>query len=105
MRGRYPCGGMHRREFLGATALPLLMPSVLNAQQSKKGAASPPSFDGQLGVPGPFPGRVVEVKNPALDRGSRKDRTAIRATLNRGLVSLTGGGRSGPGLADVCQAG
>jgi uncharacterized protein (DUF362 family) len=89
MRGRYPCGGMHRREFLGAAAVPLLMQSALKAQEPK-GGANPAAAGGPLGIPGPYPGRVIEVRNPALDRGARKDRAAVRATLNRGLVLLTG---------------
>jgi uncharacterized protein (DUF362 family) len=89
MRGRYLCGGIHRREFLGATAVPFLVQSALGAQQPK-GAANSPASGGPLGIPGPYPGRVIEVRNAALDRGTRKDRAAMRATLNRGLVLLTG---------------
>ena len=89
MRGRYPCGGMHRREFLGAAAVPFLVQSAVKAQEPKDGA-NPPTAGWPLGIPGPYPGRVIEVRNPALDRGARKDRAAVRATLNRGLVLLTG---------------
>ena len=89
MRGRYSCGGMHRREFLGATAVPFLVQSALKAQEPK-GRANPAASSELLGIPGPYPGRVIEVRNPALDRGTRKDREAMRATLNRGLVLLTG---------------
>ena len=86
MRGRYPCGGMHRRDFVGAAASPFLVQSVVSAQEPKA-AADPPVAGGPLGIPGPYPGRVVEIRNPALDRGARKDRAAMRETLNQGLVS------------------
>ena len=75
MRGRYPCGGMHRREFLRATAVPL--PGAVGPPaQEPKGRADPAASSDLLGVPGPYPGRVIEVRNPALKRGGRKDRAA-----------------------------
>src|SRR5262249_13600055 len=43
-----------------------------------------------LGVPGPWPGRVVEVKNPAMIVNGNKSRAAIKATLDKGLMELTG---------------
>src|SRR4029077_18701063 len=89
MRRRYPCGGMHRREFVGAAAASILGASVASAQQSR-GGSSPARQGGTLGIPGPYPGRVVEVQNPALKRGGPGDRAAVRATLNRGLILLTG---------------
>ena len=89
MRGRFPCGGIDRREFLSAVAVPILGASVVSAQE-KGEAAAPARPGGTLGVPGPYPGRVVEVRNPALKRVSPTDRAAVRATLNRGLTQLTG---------------
>jgi hypothetical protein len=69
MSARYPCGGMHRREFQGAASLPFLVQSALKAQEPPKGAANPSPPGGPLGVPGPYPGRVVEVRNQALSIG------------------------------------
>ncbi len=89
MRGRYPCGGIHRREFLSAAAVSLLGASTVSGQQPKGGGA-PVRPVGALGVPGPYPGRVIEVRNPALKREGGGNRAAVRATLNRGLVALTG---------------
>jgi hypothetical protein len=60
------------------------------AAQEPKAKDGPATRAGALGVPGPFPGRVVEVRNPAMLRDGRKDREAIRATLDRGLAALTG---------------
>jgi uncharacterized protein (DUF362 family) len=89
MRRRHPCGGFQRREFLCATAVPLLLQSAVKAQEPK-GGAERGNPAGPLGIPGPYPGRVIEVRNPALDRGARRDRAAVRSTLNAGLVQLTG---------------
>jgi uncharacterized protein (DUF362 family) len=79
---------MHRREFIGATAS-ILGASIVSAQEPKA-AASPETQKPALGVPGPYPGRVIEVRNPALVRNGQRDRAAIRATLRRGLAALTG---------------
>ena len=54
----------------------------------REGRARAPS--GDAGRPGPYPGRVIEVRNPALKRDGGGGRTSVRATLNRGLVALTG---------------
>jgi hypothetical protein len=89
MPGKYPCGGLHRREFAGAAALSMIGAAVAAAQQPKSGTR-PAVRGGALGVPGPYPGRVIEVRNPAMLHDGRKDRRAIGATLGRGLMELTG---------------
>ena len=89
MQGGYPCGGMHRREFAGAAALSILGAAAAGAQETKPGRDAG-SRRGALGIPGPYPGRVVEVRNPAMIRQGQKDRAAIRASLHRGLTALTG---------------
>lgn len=44
-----------------------------------------------LGIPGPYPGRVVEVRNPrAVDRSYRIDATAVRAMIEQGMTALAG---------------
>jgi uncharacterized protein (DUF362 family) len=80
---------MHRRQFVGASALSMIGAAVAAAQQPKAGIR-PAAGGGKLGVPGPYPGRVIEVRNPSMLRDGRKDRAAIRATLSRGLTALTG---------------
>jgi Domain of unknown function (DUF362) len=92
VRGQYPCGGMHRRTFLAAAAaVPLSAASAAASPQGPGRAARPLGREsGALGVPGPYPGRVIEARHPALIRDGRRDRAAIRATLNRGLAELTG---------------
>lgn len=90
---RYPCGTLARRDFLAAISAAPLIEGVRLASAA---AAEPRAAAGRLidpaalGVPGPYPGRVVEVRNPALIRSGRRDRAAIKATLDRGLTELTG---------------
>src|SRR5947199_7727000 len=89
MSDRYPCGGIGRRAFLAGTAAPLLAGLHASAQRPEVEPAkeAPP---GRLGVPGPYPGRVVEVRNPAMIRAGAKDRGAIEAAVARGMKELTG---------------
>lgn len=93
MRPDRPCGGLRRRAFLAsAAAVPLLGARLVSAQEPKK-AGSPrpgPSDPSALGLPGPYPGQVVEVRNPAMIRAGKKDRAAIKASVERGLRELTG---------------
>src|SRR3954447_5957016 len=75
MHGQYPCGGVRRRDFLGSTALLsaaglIAGTELVSAQEPsarKKAGASRP--EEKLGVPGPYPGRVIEVKHPGLVQG------------------------------------
>lgn len=88
MRRNYPCGGVSRRNFLaGVAAIPALEGvKLVSAQEpvvAKRGA------DG-LGVPGPYPGRVIEARNPAMIKGGVKNREAIKQTLAQGMKNLTG---------------
>ena len=90
MAQRYPCGGVNRRHFLaGAASTPLaaagLGGRIVSAQE--KGAIAAGE---RLGVPGPYPGRVVEVRHPGMIRDGVKDAAAVRAGLDRGLAALTG---------------
>jgi len=102
MYHQYPCGGVSRRRFLAASAVsaasvPLIsgVPATAAPQGSSPigktthhgGDNKPPS---KLAVPGLYPGRVVEVKNPQMIRGGTKDREAIKATMDLGIKTLTG---------------
>ena len=44
----------------------------------------------QLGIPGPFPGRVVAVNRPGAVSGRTYNRDAVRSMLNKGIMELTG---------------
>ena len=88
MRGHYPCGGISRRNFLaGVAAIPVIEGVKLVSAQEPGGVKRPSS---ELGVPGPYPGRVIEARNPAMIKGGVKNREAIKNTLARGMKVLTG---------------
>ena len=63
---------LHRREFLGtaAASFSMLGPLSASARHRNRTAsrARPAAQGGSLGVPGPYPGRVIEVRNRALQR-------------------------------------
>jgi hypothetical protein len=89
---RYPCGGFGRRRFLAAAATAAAVPALGGLRVSAQEKEPPPGHGNGHGdgVPGPYPGRVVEVRHPAMIRHDVKDRAAIKAALDRGLTDLTG---------------
>ncbi len=98
MQHRYPCGSLSRRQFLTASAatVPLIsaLPALAAADPQALGSVTHQGAGDQpqskLGAPGPYPGRVVEVKNPAMIRNGNRNATAIKATMDRGIKELTG---------------
>lgn len=85
--------GIHRRGFLAAgAAVPALagMPLAYVSAQEPKAAAGRAGADEKWGIPGPYPGRVVEVRNPRMIKDGVKDRQAIHAAVARGMKELTG---------------
>jgi hypothetical protein len=93
MSDKYPCGGLGRRQFLAtAAAIPAMagIPvSHVSAQEPK--AAEGKSQPGEKwGVPGPYPGRVIEVKNTRMIKNDVKNRQAIKQAVDRGMTELTG---------------
>src|SRR3954463_16158944 len=93
MSHRYPCGGLGRRQFLGAAAAaPVLaaMPTSYVSAQEAKAAAGKADANEKWGVPGPYPGRVVEVRNPRMIKNDVKNREAVKASVDRGMKELTG---------------
>jgi hypothetical protein len=97
MSHRYPCGSLSRRHFLGASASALPLISGLSAAGAEpqflgevKHEGAPKGTANDKGAPGPYPGRVVEVKNPAMLRAGKRDAAAIKATMDRGIKTLTG---------------
>jgi hypothetical protein len=85
-------GGLGRRQFLaGGAALPLLGALAATGAAFDQPEATSQDKDAKpLGIPGPYPGRVIEVRNPAMIKDGVKSRAAIQATLARGLQELTG---------------
>jgi uncharacterized protein (DUF362 family) len=84
---------MDRRAFFQATAAAGL------AGLAAAGSAAPgfASYEGRdpgpaddLGIPGPYPGRVVEVRQPGSCPGGTPDPEAVRRMVRRGITGLTG---------------
>src|SRR5688572_15185153 len=54
-------------------------------------APSPSPARSTYAMPGPYPGRVVEVRHPhAVTADHRVDASAVRAMMRRGMCDLTG---------------
>lgn len=68
-----------RRTFLTTAAGALLIPQYASAQRTAK-----------PGIPGPFPGRVVAVEHGRIVAERRHSHEAVTATINRGMMELTG---------------
>jgi uncharacterized protein (DUF362 family) len=49
-----------------------------------------PATTGKLGIPGPYPGRVVAVQHPGSIVADQYQREAVRDMMNRGMMALTG---------------
>jgi hypothetical protein len=91
MTDRYPCGTVRRRTFLAAAAaLPVLGTTYGTASPVAPIPPEGAKLLDKLGAPGPFPGRVIEARNPGMIVGGKKDRAEIKKALDRGLKELVG---------------
>lgn len=93
MSGRKCSRGLARREFLTSTAVvPGLacLPIVHGSAQESRAAAGKPEGTETWGIPGPYPGRVIEVRNPRMIQNGVKSRTSIKESVGRGMRELTG---------------
>src|SRR5262245_34213392 len=90
MSHRYPCGGIGRRQFLAGAAIPALSALHVSAPEPNAAAGKAPTADGELGVRGRYPGRVLDVRHPGMIRNDIKDRAAIKDAVDRGMKELTG---------------
>ena len=89
---RHPVG-IGRRGFLaGVASAPALagIASAYASAQEPRAAAGRAVADEAWGIPGPYPGRVVEVRHPQMIHQGVKDRAAIHAAVARGMKELTG---------------
>jgi hypothetical protein len=77
-----------RRQFLTASVATPLLLEVTCSHNSVEGARV--LADVKWGVPGPYPGRVIEVRNPRMITNNVKNRDAIQTALTRGVKELTG---------------
>ena len=99
MQHRCPFSSLSRRQFLGASAsaIPLISafpPHALGQASPVSGSAAHHGGDvkalNKLAAPGPYPGQVIEARNPAMCRTGIRDAGAIKATLEKGMKELTG---------------
>lgn len=70
--------------------LKLTRRDVLSSALLTGAAACSASSPKKLGIPGPFPARVVEVFHPASIVAGQYNREAVRDTLRKGMMELTG---------------
>jgi uncharacterized protein (DUF362 family) len=72
--------------------LPILagLPASYVSAQEPKAAAGKTGPEEKWGVPGPYPGRVIEVQNPRMIQSDVKNRSAIKEAVDRGMKELTG---------------
>ncbi len=93
MSSQYPCGGSRRQFFrdlgqgVAAVSLAPLVTRVATAAPSDEGGVP-------LGIPGPFPGRVVEVAHGGMIKNDMKNEAAIASSMQRGMTELTGADNS-----------
>jgi hypothetical protein len=85
------CPGRRRFLALGAAAPALagMSPSHISAQEPRT-AAGKADPNAKWGVPGPYPGRVVEVRHSQMIKNDVKNREAIHQATARGMIGLTG---------------
>lgn len=72
---------MRRRDFITTS----VAGGLLTATYSARAATST-----KLGLPGPFPGRVIAVERPGVVEARKYHREAVRQMLNKGMMELTG---------------
>jgi hypothetical protein len=89
----HQAAGLGRRQFLAAgaavPALAGLSLTYVSAQESRA-VAGKAAANEKWGIPGPYPGRVIEVRNRRMIRNAVKDRQAIHNAVDRGMKELTG---------------
>jgi uncharacterized protein (DUF362 family) len=98
MYGPSGCCGVSRRGFLLGAGAGIAVGAPLGWLGFKGWQALPP-FTGRsveqpraaLGMPGPFPGRVVEVRHPGvMDDADLVHAPTVRRMMDRGICALTG---------------
>src|SRR5262249_20779252 len=77
---------LSRRSFLAGSVGSL----VLAAHRASVGAAPPLVPAASPGIPGPYPGRVIEVAHPGSVVRGKVQGEAVQAMMRRGMCGLTG---------------
>ena len=90
---REPGRCLGRRRFLafGAT-VPVLAGVTLThvSAQEPRAAVGKADPNAKWGIPGPYPGRVIEVRHSQMIKNDVKNREAIHQAAARGMMGLTG---------------
>jgi len=76
---------MNRRDFLSSAAAALALPHLAGATPEPQAAAAK-----KWAMPGPFPGRLIEVSHPGSMVEGKPNAAAVQAMLHRGIAELTG---------------
>lgn len=95
--------GLNRRQFIGLTCagagLLLGTPAAWAAENEKKKRPPKPATNiedamavkkTRWSIPGPFPGKVVEVTDPAAMKAGKPQSDVVASMVTRGIESLTG---------------
>jgi uncharacterized protein (DUF362 family) len=100
--------GVSRRSFLAGAAIGLAGGVPATWAYMRRGEHAPPAEqpnaftgktvedpDPQFAMPGPFPGRVIEVNHQgSVDNGVAVNQTAVKSMMDRGMCELTGADHS-----------
>ena len=80
-----------RREFLAASLAVATAACGNTITEKKASSSSTPSSDSgsNLGIPGPYPGRVVAVRHPGNIVNDKYQAEPVRQTMERGMLELT----------------
>ncbi len=80
-----------RREFLAASLAAATVACGNTVTDKKASSSSTPSSGSgsNLGIPGPYPGRVVAVRHPGNIVNDKYQAEPIRQTMERGMLELT----------------
>lgn len=96
-KSRKPCEkkrrDMDRRTFVRSAVVGTLASSVLSScSWAPRGSDQTAAATGKkaLGIPGPFPGRVIEVHHPGSVVRRKVQREPVHEMVERGMVDLTG---------------
>ncbi|HEX8203756.1 MAG TPA: DUF362 domain-containing protein [Isosphaeraceae bacterium] len=85
-----PASAFDRRGFLQATAAVAGLAALGSAGSLAAEAEARPAPGDRPGMPGPYPGRVVEVRDPAAVRAGVPDAESVHRMVERGMTALTG---------------
>src|SRR5262245_3551429 len=95
-QGSQTGGAVSRRTFVAGAAAGAVVggAAVWGTQRwlGQRSAAEAPLIvpDTKFGLPGRYPGKVIEVHHSEAAQGNKRNRPAVKAMLDRGLKELVG---------------